>query len=155
MSARADRAEADANDVTFLHESSTDCVADTATVPLGKPGNLGFDGRVFLTDAEHQTYLRRRPVRYVRKKIAASDACSVCGEGGSVENPLQVAHIVPFGLGVVHFKLTPEWLDSAGNLRWAHRRVCNKAAELTLEEAHALLIERGILPPDTPHLIPS
>ena len=105
MSARAGRDEDDAKDVTSLHASSTECVTETATAPLGKPGNLGFDGRVFLTDAEHQTYLRRRPVRYVRKVIAPADACSVCGEAGSFENPLQVAHIVPFGLGVVQFNL--------------------------------------------------
>lgn len=150
MSARAGRDEEDAKDVTSLHASSTECVTETATAPSGKLGNLGFDGRVFLTDAEHQTYLRRRPVRYVRKMIAASESCSVCGERGTIENPLQVAHIVPFGLGVVHFRLTPEWLDSPDNLRWAHRRVCNKAAELTLSQVREVLTERGVLPPDAP-----
>ncbi|WP_231637072.1 hypothetical protein [Microbacterium sp. No. 7] len=82
-------------------DDATDGALDPAAVPMGRRGNVGFDGRVFLTDAEHQTYLRRRPVRYVRKVIAASNSCSVCGEDGSAENPLQVAHIVPFGLGVV------------------------------------------------------
>ena len=144
MTAHADRVEADANEVTALHESSNECVIETTTAPLRKPGNLGFDGRTFLTDAEHQTYLRRKPVRYVRKVIAPAEACSVCGEAESVENPLQVAHIVPFGLGIVHFKLTPEWLDSANNLRWAHRSVCNKASELTVDEVQALLVSSAV-----------
>lgn len=150
MTAPADGEAGYVDDVASLPALSADDEADPTAVRVGKPGNLGFDGRVFLTDSEHQTYLRRRPVRYVRKVIPASDSCSVCGEVGSVENPLQVAHIVPFGLGVVHFKLTPEWLDSAENLRWAHRRACNKEAELSLDEAQALLTERGILPADTP-----
>ena len=149
MDARADVPMAGVNDVTSPIEPATDGVGDTTTVPMGKPGNLGFDGRVFLTDAEHQTYLRRKPVRFVRKVIAASNSCSVCGEDGSRENPLQVAHIVPFGLGVVHFKLTPEWLDSPANLRWAHRRVCNKAAELSVDQTRAHLIELGVLPADS------
>ncbi|WP_431865493.1 hypothetical protein [Microbacterium paraoxydans] len=149
MTAIADGQADDVNDVTSLPESSTEGEADPTAVPVGKPGNLGFDGRVFLTDSEHQTYLRRRPVRYVRKVIPASESCSVCGEDGSVENPLQVAHIVPFGLGVVHFKLTPEWLDGAENLRWAHRRVCNKAAELSVDQTRSHLIELGILSADS------
>ena len=148
MSVRADGPEFSGNDETALFESSTDGEPDSPVVQVGKPGNLGFDGRVFLTDSEHQTYLRRRPVRYVGKVIPTSDSCSVCGEDASVENPLQVAHIVPFGLGVVHFKLTPEWLDSAGNLRWAHRRFCNKAAELSVDQTRAHLIELGILSAD-------
>lgn len=148
MTARVEGQAGDPNGMTPLPELSNDGVADTTAVPAGKPGNLGFDGRVFLTDAEHQTYLRRRPVRYVRKVIPASDSCSVCGEDGSVENPLQVAHVVPFSLGVVRFKLTPEWLDSPANLRWAHRRVCNKAAELSVEQTRAHLIELGILSAD-------
>ncbi len=44
------------NDVTSPVEPAIDGVGDATTVPMGKPGNLGFDGRVFLTDAEHQTY---------------------------------------------------------------------------------------------------
>ena len=128
--------------------SRTSVPAETSTARKGtsrsKLGNLGFDGRVFLTESEHQTYLRRRPVRYVRKVIPLSRTCSVCGEEDSVENPLQVAHVVPFGLGIVHFKLTPEWLDSPANLRWAHRRACNKKAELTLELISAHLAALGV-----------
>ena len=67
MDARADVPMAGVNDVTSPIEPATDGVGDTTTVPMGKPGNLGFDGRVFLTEAEHQTYLRRKPVRFVRK----------------------------------------------------------------------------------------
>lgn len=149
MTAHADGQAGDVGNVMQPPELSSDREDDTTAVPAGKPGNLGFDGRAFLTDSEHQTYLRRRPVRYVRKVIPASESCSVCGEDGSVENPLQVAHIVPFGLGVVHFKLTPEWLDGAENLRWAHRRVCNKAAELSVDQTRTHLIELGILSADS------
>lgn len=158
MATRARIAEDEVSAVVPVLKSTFDAVAESTTGPLGiktrKPGNLGFDGRVFLSEAEHQTYLRRRPVRYVRTAIPASQSCSVCGHAGSVENPLQVAHVVPFGLGVVHFKLTPEWLDSPGNLRWAHRRGCNKAAELTLEQAAAHLVALGIRPADALDALP-
>ena len=40
--------------------------------------NIGFDGRRFLTEEEWRTYLRRKPVRYIRK--AVSEACEVCGK---------------------------------------------------------------------------
>lgn len=154
MAVRDQEPEGRVSDMVPSLESTSDNRADSANAPSllkpRRPGNFGFDGRVFLSEAEHQTYLRRRPVRYVRTVIPVADSCSVCGEGGLVENPLQVAHIVPFGLGVVHFKLTPEWLDSPANLRWAHRRVCNKAAELSLDQTRAHLIERGILTADSP-----
>ena len=95
----------------------------------------GFDGRVFLTPEEHATYLRRPPVRYSRRGVEPhSGVCEVCGLEESVENPLQVSHRVAFLAGVRHFWLTPEWLDSARNLVWAHKRTCNKAAEITHDE---------------------
>lgn len=57
----------------------------------------GFDGRVFLTEAEHETYMRRMPVRYVKHKEEA--VCCVCGLPGTATNPLENAHRIPFGLG--------------------------------------------------------
>ena len=97
----------------------------------------GFDGRVFLTDAEHETYMRRMPVRYVRHKKAAM--CCVCGLSGTVANPLENAHRIPFGLGVRKFKLTPDYLDSAENIVTAHRAICNKACEMSAHQVAAYL----------------
>lgn len=101
--------------------------------------NIGFDGRKFLTDAEHQTYLRRMPVRYVNNKLKGVDVCYVCGDIAQENNPLQVAHKVPFGVGIIKYRLTPEWLDSEHNLVKAHRKICNKLAELTEEDISALV----------------
>ncbi len=92
----------------------------------------GFDGRVFLADAEHETYMRRMPVRYVKHKKAA--LCCVCGLPGTATNPLENAHRVPFGVGVRRFRLTPDYLDSAENIVTAHKARCNKACELSEEE---------------------
>lgn len=94
----------------------------------------GFDGRVFLTVEEHMTYLRRPPVRYARRSIgqfSASETCTVCGKEASLDNPLQAAHRVPFTRGVQQWRLTPDWLDSVSNLVPAHRRKCNKLAEMS------------------------
>ena len=52
--------------------------------------NLGFDGRRFLTASEWKTYLRRRPVRYIRKGKRA--VCEICGRAGTPDDPLQNAH---------------------------------------------------------------
>lgn len=100
---------------------------------------MGFDGRMFLTPEEHATYLRRPPVRYAAKGLIAPSACEMCGGVPTTENPLQVAHRVPFLKGVQVWKLTPDWLDSRDNLVWAHRKICNTAAEMTDEQiANAL-----------------
>ncbi len=88
----------------------------------------GFDGRVFLTDAEHQTYLRRMPVRYLKQPLAK--LCSVCGGPATPEQPFERSHKIPFGLGVKVYRLTPDWLDGDHNIVTAHRGACNKAAEL-------------------------
>lgn len=96
---------------------------------------LGFDGRMFLTEEEHQTYLRRPPVRYASRDIGKKPVrCEVCGEEANDGNPLQASHRVPFTLGVVKFKLTPEWLDGEHNLVWAHRKICNKGVEISEED---------------------
>lgn len=96
----------------------------------------GFNGRVFLHDYEHETYLRRMPVRYVRHPKAA--ICAVCGLPDLPANPLENSHLVPFGEGVRTYKLTPDWLDSPQNIVTAHKRSCNKAAELSKSEIEQL-----------------
>lgn len=98
--------------------------------------NKGFDGRVFLTEAEHETYLRRMPVRYTKK--AKQLQCSVCGLASTSGSPLENAHRIPFGIGVKLFKFTPDYLDSPENLVTAHRGACNKLSELSLPEITAI-----------------
>ena len=97
-------------------------------------GWLGFDGRTFLTKEEHETYCRRLPVRYPRKNLRITGKCSICGGRATPENPLQVAHRIPFGRGITQFWLTPDWLDGPHNLVWAHKRGCNKKAEISIRE---------------------
>jgi hypothetical protein len=104
--------------------------------------NLGFDGRTFLTEAEWRTYLRRKPVRYIKK--AKTDRCEVCGEAAGPANPFQNAHRIGFDLGIVALALTPEFLDSDANITTAHRATCNKGAELAVEDAMRFLRSRGI-----------
>lgn len=105
--------------------------------------NVGFGGRIFLTDAEHETYLRRAPVRYTRKP--KDHLCCVCGLPASESNPLENAHKIPFGIGVRLFKLTPDYLDSSENLVTAHRKTCNKQSELPIAEitSHVQALSEG------------
>lgn len=94
-------------------------------------GWLGFDGRVFLTKEEHETYCRRLPVRYAAKNLGTKRViCSKCGKPATLENPLQAAHLIPSGAGIMRFWLTPDWLDGPDNLIWAQKRKCNKEAEI-------------------------
>lgn len=102
----------------------------------------GFDGRVFLTDSEHETYMRRMPVRYIRKKKDA--VCAVCGLPSSADKPFESAHLIPFGLGIRHFKLTPDFLDSEKNIVTAHRGMCNKKAELSIADITEKLKSFGL-----------
>lgn len=104
--------------------------------------NLGFDGRVFLTEEEWRTYLRRKAVRYIHKAKAAR--CDVCGEGAADANPLQNAHRIPFDLGIVQLALTPDFLDGDANIVTAHRTACNKRAELNLEGSMRFLRSLGV-----------
>jgi len=98
-------------------------------------GWLGFDGRIFLTECEHDTYCRRLPVRYAAKNLGVKlGICSVCGRPATKENPLQAAHRIPFGAGIINFWLTPDWLDGPHNLVWAHKLTCNKKAEIPTKE---------------------
>jgi len=107
--------------------------------------NIGFNGRVFLTDAEWQTYMRRMPVRYIRKPHG--EACTLCGLPASGDNPLEHSHRIPFKLGIVMFHLTPEYLDGEHNIVSAHKRTCNKGVEMSPDEISAYLTAAGLTPP--------
>ncbi|WP_433955106.1 hypothetical protein [Janibacter indicus] len=107
---------------------------------LGAGIGFGYGDRVFLTDSEHETYLRRMPVRYARRGLAGiPEVCHVCGEPAVDGNPLQAAHRVPFNAGVRRWRLTPTWLDRPGNLRWAHRQRCNRLVELSEKDIEELV----------------
>ncbi len=100
---------------------------------MGKiKSNINFGKRVFLTKEEWETYLRRKPVRYIKKD--KKDLCEICGKPETKENKFQNAHRIPFGIGVADFGLTPDYLDSDKNIRTAHKVVCNKKAELSLKD---------------------
>jgi hypothetical protein len=99
--------------------------------------NTGFDGRTFLTEAEWQTYCRRKPVRYIRKR--KDEVCRVCGKSATADNSFQNAHIISFDIGVIDLALTPDFLDSDANIATAHRITCNKATELDLHASMARL----------------
>lgn len=113
----------------------------------------GFDGRSWLTVDEWNTYRRRCAVRYTRrllKEVIARDGdkCKICGIDDGA--PLQLAHIVPFKIGVVDWGLTPDWLDGAENLCLAHAQSCNDIAELTLQEIPHYLQVSGLDLNDSP-----
>jgi len=98
---------------------------------------MGFDGRVFLLKSEWDTYLRRMPVRFIRK--SHSDTCHLCNLPGTPDNPLQHSHLIGFAVGIRKYGLTPDFLDSPTNIVSAHRRTCNKSVELTDTEIEAML----------------
>ncbi len=104
--------------------------------------NLGFDGRIFLTEAEWRTYLRRKPVRYICK--AKASKCEVCGGTPEDGNPFENAHRIAFDTGIVRLALTPDFLDEDANVVTAHRTKCNKVTELTLEDAMRFLRSFGV-----------
>lgn len=104
--------------------------------------NLGFDGRIFLTKEEWQTYRRRKPVRYIRRSYAAN--CGVCGKNAFASNPLQHAHVISFDMWILLFGLTPEYLDADSNIVTAHRQGCNTKTELGYSAVLHLLFARGI-----------
>ena len=105
----------------------------------------GFDGRIFLTEAEYQTYLRRMPVRYIRKKHAP--VCAVCGLPGTTDNPLQHSHLIGFHRGITRFGLTPDYLDGHNNIVSAHRTTCNAKAEMSDAEVLTHLEGLGLTLP--------
>lgn len=104
--------------------------------------NQGFGERIFLTKEEWQTYCRRKPVRYIKK--AKDNLCCVCGECATTQNPFQNAHIIGFDVGIIDLGLTPDFLDSAENIKTAHRNVCNKKAECSLQDALNILKAKGV-----------
>ena len=103
--------------------------------------NTGFESRRFLDLTEWLTYCRRKPVRYPPK--AKMPVCGLCGKPGSIENPLQNAHIIGFDVGVIDLGLTPGFLDSDENIKTAHRSTCNKQTELDLQGSMDRLRELG------------
>lgn len=115
--------------------------------------NTGFDGRMFLTESEWETYCRRKPVRYIRKD--KEPVCRICGEPAAPENPFQHAHIVGFDIGVIDLALTPDFLDSNANIVTAHRTSCNKETELDLHGSMSHLRSLGVteLPKFLPEFI--
>lgn len=104
--------------------------------------NIGFDGRMFLTREEYNTYLRRKPVRYIRKKL--DTICVICGLEPTSGNPLQNAHKIGFEMGLVYLGLTPEYVDNHNNIVSAHRTSCNQMAELSLEDSMRFLYKSGV-----------
>jgi hypothetical protein len=56
---------------------------------------------------------------------------------GSKGNPLQAAHRIPFNIGIIQYRLTPDWLDRSENLVWPHRQLCNKKVEMSVEQIEA------------------
>jgi hypothetical protein len=113
--------------------------------------NIGFDGRTFLDESEWTTYRRRKPVRYIRERT--STRCEKCGLAETPDNPLQSAHVIGFDMGVIELALTPEFLDSSANIVTAHRRICNKGAEVSLPQAMKRLRSLGITA--LPQFLPS
>ena len=115
--------------------------------------NIGFEDRVFLARAEWQTYLKRMPVRYIKKK--KTEVCEICKKPPTKENPLENSHRIPFRKGIVEFALTPDFLDKDKNIISAHKRECNKSAELNNYEICKMLKMMNInqlpdfLPKDT------
>ena len=105
--------------------------------------NIGFGGRTFLTKEEWLTYRRRAPVRYIRKN--KFKICQICGKPEIDGNKFQNAHRVGFILGVIDLGLTPEYLDRDENILTTHQKICNKAAELNLEQSMQFLLSNGIV----------
>lgn len=50
--------------------------------------NSGFNGRVFLTKSECETYKKRKPVRYIKKK--KQNLCEVCRKPAEVKTHLRI-----------------------------------------------------------------
>ena len=107
-----------------------------------KKSNIGFNDRIFLKKEEWQTYIKRMPVRYIRKK--KQEFCEICGKPPSEKNPLGSSHIIGFGIGIVDFALTPDYLDRDENIVSAHKRLCNSKAELTVRDVCKRLKSKGV-----------
>ena len=104
--------------------------------------NIGFDNRTFLTKEEWQTYIKRMPVRYIKKK--KKELCEICGKPPLEDNPFESSHIIGFKIGIVYFGLTPDYLDRDENIVSAHKRICNSKAEITSIDVCRRLKSLGI-----------
>lgn len=104
--------------------------------------NQGFDNRIFLTQEEWNTFRRRKPVRYIRAKH--KELCAVCNKPATKDNPFQHSHKIGFELGIIYLALTPEFVDSMDNIVSAHRNICNKSAELSVEDSMHHLKSLGV-----------
>ncbi len=113
--------------------------------------NIGFENRIFLSKEEWETYLRRKPVRYIRKK--KPDLCEICNKPPTKDDPLENSHIIGFRIGIIYFGLTPDYVDNNDNIVSAHKRICNKSAELDLFSVCKELKNRGII--SIPEYLPS
>lgn len=104
--------------------------------------NIGFNDRIFLTKDEWQTYIKRMPVRYIKKK--KTDLCEICGKPPNKNNSFESSHIIGFRMGVVYFGLTPDFLDRDENIVSAHKKLCNSQAEITIHDVCKRLKSLGI-----------
>ncbi len=111
---------------------------------------IGFNDRIFLTKEEWHTYIRRMPVRYIRKK--KNELCQICGKPPSKDNSFESSHIIGFKIGIVYFGLTPDFLDRDENIVSAHKRLCNSKAEITTQDVCKRLKSLGIK--KLPHFLP-
>lgn len=69
--------------------------------------NKGFNGRIFLTKEEWETYCRRKPVRYIKK--TKNKICEICGKNEEKYNQFQNAHVIGFDFGLIDIGLTPDF----------------------------------------------
>jgi len=113
--------------------------------------NIGFNGKIFLTKEQWDTYRKRMPVRYISKK--KKTLCEICGKQSEKNNPIQNAHKIGFRLGILYLGLTPEYVDKDENIVSAHKTKCNKSAELDLESSCRQLKNAGIS--ELPNYLPS
>jgi hypothetical protein len=102
---------------------------------------IGFDGRVFLTPSEIETYRRRLPARLQIRDFPKTQHCAVCGGEEAPGNKLTMAHRIPYGAGILLYGLTPDWLDQHSNLCWAHIKKCNAAAEYSDSQIRDIIEE--------------
>ena len=105
--------------------------------------NMGFGGRIFLFEDEWNTFTRRSPVRFVRRKKAL--VCAYFGKEAAESNPFQNAHIIGFIMGVLQLGLTPDFLDAPENIKTAHKKLCNDRVELSLEQSMQKLRNEGVV----------
>ena len=103
----------------------------------------GFDGRIFLTQSEWETYLREYPVRYTNRRLLLGSQCLICNQ--IKDAPLQLAHKIPFMSGVRYLALTPDFLNSENNLITTHKGSCNNKAELDIVGSIILLRNCGVV----------